>query len=327
MSAADGPFHAGERAVQNRAGVADMAARVGRSIHDRLPDRAAEFLRAAPLLVSASLDRQGRLWAAAHVGGPDVVGTPDAQTLTLRAALHDPIGGEPARPGDLLGILAIDPATRRRARVNGRIRQVRGDVLEIEIEEAYANCPKYIQARTPVAAAPGVDPDAASRAAVLRGSRLTEAQLRAIRRADTLFIATAHPERGADASHRGGGPGFVSAGPGRVSWPDYPGNTMFNTLGNIESYGRAGLLFIDFETGRTLQITGRAEVGWETEDDRSASAIGRPVTVDVEEVIERRRGLPLRFRFGSYSPHNPPTGGDEVRTRSLARPPAHTGPR
>jgi hypothetical protein len=146
------------------------------------------------------------------------------------------------------------------------------------------------------------------------GSRLSAEQLCRIRGADTLFIATAHPERGADASHRGGGPGFVSAGPGRVSWPDYPGNTMFNTLGNIESYGRAGLLFIDFETGRTLQITGRAAVGWETEDDRSASAIGRPVTVDVEEVIERPLGLPLRFRFQSYSPHNPPTGAHNPPT-------------
>ena len=52
--------------------------------------------------------------------------------------------------------------------------------------------------------------------------------------ADTFFIASAAPGGGADASHRGGNPGFVRVrDAATLEWPDYSGNTMFNTLGNI----------------------------------------------------------------------------------------------
>ena len=53
-------------------------------------------------------------------------------------------------------------------------------------------------------------------------------------RGDVLFIATAHATRGADASHRGGNPGFIEVLDGKtVRIPDYAGNSMFNTLGNL----------------------------------------------------------------------------------------------
>ena len=79
------------------------------------------------------------------------------------------------------------------------------------------------------------------------------------------------------------------ASDGSLSWPDYPGNTMFQTLGNIEAGGRAGLLFLDFETGSTLQLTGRAEIVWEPE---------RAVTFYVDELLETRSAVPLRWRRG-----------------------------
>ena len=48
-----------------------------------------------------------------------------------------------------------------------------------------------------------------------------------------------------------------------VEWPDFPGNNMFNSFGNLEIDPTAALLFIDFESGRTLQLSGRAVVDWE----------------------------------------------------------------
>jgi predicted pyridoxine 5'-phosphate oxidase superfamily flavin-nucleotide-binding protein len=127
-------------------------------------------------------------------------------------------------------------------------------------------------------------------------SRLDARQRAWIGNADTLFIASFHPEGGADASHRGGFPGFVSVlGDDRLAFPDFPGNAMFNTLGNLTEYPRAGLLFVDFETGDVLQLSGRAQV----ESDFS-------VRLDVDEVRETRAASPLRFRLVEYSPAIPP---------------------
>jgi uncharacterized protein len=45
-------------------------------------------------------------------------------------------------------------------------------------------------------------------------------------------------------------------------WPDYPGNSMFNSFGNLVVDPAAALLFLDFETGQTLHLSGTAEVEW-----------------------------------------------------------------
>lgn len=83
-----------------------------------------------------------------------------------------------------------------------------------------------------------------------------------ISRADTFFIASAHPHahqqgtaaQGVDVSHRGGKPGFVRIEKGCLFVPDFSGNRFFNTLGNLVLNPYAGLLFIDFETGDLLYL-------------------------------------------------------------------------
>jgi len=62
-----------------------------------------------------------------------------------------------------------------------------------------------------------------------------------------------HPGRGADTSHLGGEPGFVRVHRGALWWPDYPGNNMFNSLGNIVENPAAALLFFDFAVGEGLR--------------------------------------------------------------------------
>jgi predicted pyridoxine 5'-phosphate oxidase superfamily flavin-nucleotide-binding protein len=116
--------------------------------------------------------------------------------------------------------------------------------------------------------------------------------------ADTFFIASWHPGGGADASHRGGRPGFVRVlDDTTLEFPDYPGNNMFNTLGNLVGHPRAGLLFVDFERGDLLQLTGRAQVLWKPDT---------AVRVAIEEVLETPRGGSLRFELVEPSPVNPP---------------------
>jgi predicted pyridoxine 5'-phosphate oxidase superfamily flavin-nucleotide-binding protein len=129
-----------------------------------------------------------------------------------------------------------------------------------------------------------------------------------VRRADTFFIASAHPKRGADASHRGGRPGFVEvAGNGRrLAFPDYSGNRMFQTLGNLAVNTRTGLLFLDWETRNTLQLTGRAQITWDAHILRSRPGAERLVEVRLDAVHEHERAMPARWSLTEPHPRNPP---------------------
>ncbi len=61
-----------------------------------------------------------------------------------------------------------------------------------------------------------------------------------------------------DASHRGGPPGFVAVRGDTLRIPDYAGNSMFNTFGNLLGHPLVGLGFPAFDGGGWLQVGGRA---------------------------------------------------------------------
>ena len=173
--------------------------------------------------------------------------------------------------------------------------------IEVQIKEVFGNCPKYIQARVPEGEATH-DRSGIGR----RSAALSAAQQRAIERADTFFIASVHDETGADASHRGGQPGFVRVdSERRIRFPDYAGNNMFQTLGNLTADPRVGLLFLDFDTGTTLQLTGRAHILWTHERLVDLTGAERAVEVEVDEVVEIEGEGPIGWRFVEYSPFNP----------------------
>ena len=77
-----------------------------------------------------------------------------------------------------------------------------------------------------------------------------------------FFIATADAEGRPDCSFKGGVPGFVRVtGPSELAFPDYDGNGMFKSLGNILANPGVGLLFIDMgEKPRRLRVNGTASV-------------------------------------------------------------------
>jgi predicted pyridoxine 5'-phosphate oxidase superfamily flavin-nucleotide-binding protein len=298
-----GPFHEGELEVQRRAGVAATAERVGRIVRPDIPEPAREFLKEQRFAVLAAADAEERVWATLVHGAPGfLTASENVLRIGARPGPEDPLARRLAVETEV-GVLVIDLAMRRRMRINGRSRPWGASGLEIAPHEVYANCPKYIQQRIVRA-----DPEAAGTSAgsVERGSELTRAQARRIAEADTLFIASRHPRAGADASHRGGNPGFVRVeAPDRLAFPDYSGNAMFNTLGNLAADPRAGLLFVDFEHGNTLQLTGRAGIDWSREAAGAFSGAERVVEFSVEGVVETTGVLPLRGRLVSRSPHNP----------------------
>jgi uncharacterized protein len=289
------PYHRGSLAVQSRVGVRDQAAHVGRSIGQGIKPVAAAFLGLQPMLVLGAADAAGRTWASLLTGAPGFVRATGAHSVSVAGGVHqsDPLAGALAAGPLPVGTIALDPRTRRRMRMGGTVRpSARG--LAIEAERVFANCPKYLQKRELYAPDGGGD----RTGAVRRGGRLTPDQEEFVRAADTFFIATGTPE-GVDASHRGGNPGFVQVtSPTMLSWQDYPGNAMFLTLGNLETDPRAGLLFLDWSSGTTLQLTGTARTDY--------SDSGRTVRFTVEHFVETEGASPLRWSAPEYSPANPP---------------------
>ncbi|WP_435970028.1 pyridoxamine 5'-phosphate oxidase family protein [Streptomyces sp. Qhu_M48] len=288
-------YHDGSLAVQAHLGVQELAAHVGRSITPGIRPVAAAFLEAQPMLMIGAADPAGGVWAGLLTGPPGFTRATGPHTVSVAGGVpaHDPLADAITSAGTPVGTLALDPRTRRRMRLNGIARpSARG--FTIEAEQVFSNCPKYLQKREWY----GSDAARPETGAVRHGEALAPDQVRRVRAADTFFVATAAPD-GVDTSHRGGNPGFVRVDTSReLSWRDYPGNAMFLTLGNLEADGRAGLLFLDWETGTTLQLSGLAHTEYGPE--------GRVTRFRVARVVENPAGSPLRWSAPEYSPSNPP---------------------
>jgi uncharacterized protein len=299
-------FHEGELAVQRRAGVADVARRVGEgSIEHALAPEVVGFLTHQLFLFCATRTPNGDVWASLLVGPPGFTRGVDARHLLLatRPAAGDPLARALAEGPAPLGILALEAATRTRVRVNGTATQTEGGI-SVDVDEAFGNCTKYIGARVPVELLAEGIVDSSRRTS----ERLDAEQIELVRGADTAFVASVHGERGADASHRGGRPGFleVSDDGRRVLLPDYSGNRMFQTLGNLTVDPRVGLLIVDWETGRTLQLSGTAEIIWDGAEVQRRPKADRVIAIEVHAVADQVRALPIRFELRQAYPLQPP---------------------
>lgn len=287
--------------MQVRAGVERQAGRVGKIIGSTLPPAAQEFLRRQPFAVVSSMSREGRVWVSVLAGQPEFMYAVDEQTVAINSMLadYDPLR-ENLSVNPHIGMLVIEFDTRRRMRINGKA-SLRDNGLVIHAQQVYSNCPKYIQARAWEFAQTIATPVTAQ-----RSDTLNAGQRKWIQQADTFFIGSFHPESGADASHRGGNPSFVKVLDEKtLLWPDYIGNNMFNTLGNIAAYPQAGLLFLDFEQGAILQMAGVAQILWDKSLHKQLAGAQRAVRFALTDVIEASGGIPLQWKLVEYSPFNP----------------------
>jgi len=311
-------FHEGERAAQSRVGGAVRARmeEIGpRVIRDFMPDQHREFFEQLPFIVAGTVDAAGQPWASVLARPPGFIHSPDARHLTLRA---QPLEGDPLQQtladGAAIGLLGIEPHTRRRNRMNGIVRGVNAEGFAVELSQSFGNCPKYIQAREPVY----VDrPASAAGPVVHESAQLSDAARRMIEQADTLFIATAYAgdgtpagrAEGVDVSHRGGKPGFVRVGgDGTLTVPDFVGNYFFNTLGNLVVNPRAGLLFVDFDNGDLLYVAVTADIIWDGPEVDSFAGAQRLMRFKVQAMRLVESSLPLRWGESELSPVLEATG-------------------
>ena len=264
------------------------------------------FLRHQRMVVIGATDDGDRIWSTVLSGPAGFVDPVDSRTIDIGTlpAPGDPLRDAFDQPREI-GMIAIEPQSRRRIRVNGRAHR-RGSGLVLTTDQVLGNCPRYIQTRD--VDTEHVQPVAAD-GRVHRGIELTSGQQDLIRTADTFFIASHAPEHGGDASHRGGQPGFVRVlGPRRLAWPDYVGNSFYMTLGNLQLNPRCGLLFLDWQNGHTLHLTGRARVDWNPERAGRIPGARRIIEFDIERTVQVEGANPLRWALHQYSRFNPPVG-------------------
>ncbi|GIF97130.1 pyridoxamine 5'-phosphate oxidase family protein [Catellatospora citrea] len=266
--------------MQRRSGY-DRAGLGSAGMGVRLPEVARRFLTEQRLLMIGGADAGGALWASPLHGPPGFLhaeGERDVLAETVPAA-GDPLEGVFTTPNPI-GALVLEPAGRRRMRVNGTGHE-QGGRLVITADQVFANCPKHITRRE-------VHGEVDSGSPAPAADRLSAEQLRFVAAADTFFIASSAEGHGVDVSHRGGEPGFVLAHDGMtLSWPEYRGNAMYMTLGNLHVQPRCGLTFVDWTGARpALRLTGRASVDWDP--GRAADHPGAERMIDfvVDRVVE-----------------------------------------
>lgn len=294
-------FHRGEQEVQNRAGAQQEAARNGAGIHAQIPLPAYYFLQQRRFAFAGFTEQGGKVWCSILTGEPGFLQAIGADIITIQlSASADPLVVQHLGVDYDLGLLVMDFATRRRMRFNGRAHLENGKVM-LRTREVFGNCPRYIQMRTIV------DTKQPASSSGLRASSetLQPAQIELITGTDTFFIATSFNETGADVSHRGGMPGFVQVlSPSLIAWPDYDGNKMFQTMGNLTLNPAAGLLFLDFDSGDILQLTGTTEILWDEEAIRNFPGAQRVIRFATEQVIATSNAVPFAWNFMEYSPFN-----------------------
>jgi uncharacterized protein len=310
---AESPFHAGELAIQARMGAQERMDRQGRRvIREYLPDQFRQFFAQLPYVIMGTVDAAGNPWASIMIGQPGFLSSLNNRSLQVSAL---PLFGDPLTTilaeGIDIGFLGIELPTRRRNRVNGIVAAIHSDGFEVQVRQSFGNCPKYIQGRK----SEMDEFNPAVPKSIYPVETFGEPERIMITASDTFFIATAYQAEsagivsGVDVSHRGGKPGFVRIDDDHtLTIPDFPGNCHFNTFGNLEVNPRAGLLFVDFEQGNLLYLTGTAAVIWEGTEISTYPGAERLLRFYLEQGNRVEGSLPLSWSTPEFSPFLDETG-------------------
>ncbi|MEH6517172.1 MAG: pyridoxamine 5'-phosphate oxidase family protein [Halioglobus sp.] len=307
------PFHRGEQQVQQQQGVREQMERFGsRVIRDHMPAQHREFYQQLPFIFVGHADKEGWPWASILFNEPGFVSSKDNKTLDIHCA---PVAGDPLadslQKGTSLGLLGIDLPSRRRNRLAAHIIESSSDHIQLEVDQSFGNCPQYIQTRE----LERVEPETMPAASIEEMTELDEKSRTLIQQSDTFFVASSvsngsgEASEGADVSHRGGRPGFIRVDNAHtLTIPDYLGNNHFNTLGNFVENAKAGLLFLDFESGHLLTLTGTVEILWDSPDTEFFDGAQRLWKFHIDHGRRIENGLPLRWALDEYSPNTLLTG-------------------
>ncbi|PWY78285.1 oxidoreductase FAD-binding protein [Aspergillus heteromorphus CBS 117.55] len=314
------PFHDGEKKMHNLMHVPPQ----DNPTVPSLSYGAGYLLRKAPLLAIGTVDDQGRPWTTVW-GGEEGFANPVAEsTMEVHTPVdrcHDPVVGTLLRDsaehdGKIWSGLIVDLEARKRAKLHGR--QISGTLdsgakgsvpglgmahLSLHIDASLGNCPKYMNRKHIIPALPAPK-------LISDSPQLSSEAIDLLHRADCLFVSSTHSNTDMDTNIRGGPPGFVRVVSNEPSgavfaYPEYSGNRLYQTLGNLQTNPSAGYVFPDFETGNALYVTGQTQilVGRDAAHVLPRSNLAVLVTVTAARYVER--SLSFRGIAGEPSPYNP----------------------
>lgn len=301
-------YHEGEREIQLKTGEKLIADRNGAVITDTIIKGAINFIEKQPMAIVSSASAENQIWASLLIGDFGFTKVPHPNAIVFDKEKIRSNAGDIFFNNILsnvqIGSLFIEPDTRRRFRINGES-QMEGNKINIIIKEAYPNCPKYIQRR--IISMPEYFEETTP--VITEDFKLGDAEKDWIKNADTFFVGSGSEERKLDASHRGGTPGFVEIlDNSTLKIPDYAGNSLFNTLGNIVQNPNVGLLFIDFQKRKTLQLSGKASLLFDQNADtdlKKTGGTGRYWLFETSKWIKTENHHKVNWQFLEYSPFNP----------------------
>lgn len=285
MSSLNG-WHKGERAIQEKLGFREAVSQSWTQIEGEMPEQHRNFYsKCLPFIPVTTLDSMGRPWSSILAGPGGEIGWASSETydrLFMRAVVWD---GDPLKANAdyhthvgsqrkmLIAGIGVEFSTRRRNKFAGSVEAIeeQGCLLDIctTVNEAIGNCPKYITIRNLVPF-PHTKPRVTHQEINVPPTGSLPSDLIAfILSSDTVFLGSSYSASEEDApkfpshlgmNHRGGRPGFVRVrNDGRtLVLPDYSGNRMMSSLGNIEATGLASLTFPSFTNGSLLYVTGNA---------------------------------------------------------------------
>jgi ferredoxin-NADP reductase len=301
-----------------------------------LPVAYARWMSQSPLVALGTEDDEHRIWTTVLGGSAGAISPLGAGVLAVssRARLSptsdgsgvwtgsDPViealfssGGRDDRERLVAG-LAIDLEEQTRVKLAGRM--VKGVVVPgeterssvdvhvaVAIDETLGNCPKYLNRKA-------VWPHEAHPTLVSDSLPLTPEAVDLIARADIFFLSSRHGDESMDTNNRGGAPGFVRILGNSIDegvalvYPEYSGNRLLQTLGNLRSDPAIGITFPDFETGDVLYLTGRAVIliGPDAASVMPHAKVAVRIDIDAARLVQD--GLFFRGRLLDPSPYNPP---------------------
>jgi NAD(P)H-flavin reductase len=132
-----------------------------------------------------------------------------------------------------------------------------------------------------------------------------------ITKADLFFLSSAHGEEDMDTNHRGGPPGFLrilknDSNGFQLIYPEYSGNQLYQTLGNLQTTPKVGIVIPDFDTGNVLYLTGTTEILINEAASSLLPRVKLAVKITVSALRFVQQGLSFRGEPGELSPYNPP---------------------
>ncbi|KAL7925181.1 hypothetical protein ACQKWADRAFT_310762 [Trichoderma austrokoningii] len=326
-----GGWHSGERAMHREA----RNPRFENPTSDGFPTPYAVRVMHSQLLALGTLDSEGRPWTTIW-GGERGFARPVAEgVLGVRSAVdkaYDPVycafwkapdskasREEPdeegiIRPegGKMMSALSIDLETRDRVKLAGRL-IAGGDVpgpdsevqLAFHVQESLGNCPKYINKKALESIVPQPELIPGGPDGVLPPEAVA-----LIEKADMFFLSSTNGDS-MDTNHRGGPRGFIRVlrndeGGVELVYPEYSGNRLYQSLGNLKVNPLIGIVIPDYDTADALYLTGDTTIlfGKEAAALLPRSNMAVKITVSASHLV--KASLPFRGTANEPSPYNPP---------------------